>query len=217
MPTSKLRASGSSARKVTGGATGSPTYTLASVTIPLVELVEKARDGDASAWGALVERLQGVVWRVTADQGMNSEDRQDVFAATFFRLFEHLGRIREPEKLPGWVATTARNESRQMMRTRRRVELREDFEPTAPVDSADLADGLLDGELKSALRGAFRRLGLPCQELLRLSTAVPAISYDQISEITGIARNSLGPTRHRCLERLRQTPELQPFLQGARP
>ena len=217
MPTSKLRASGTAARKVTGRATGSPTYTLATVTIPLVELVEKARDGDASAWGALVERLQGLVWRVTADQGMNSEDRQDVFAATFFRLFEHLGRIREPEKLPGWVATTARNESRQMMRTRRRVELREDFEPTAPVDSADLADGLLDGELKSALRGAFRRLGLPCQELLRLSTAVPAISYDQISEITGIARNSLGPTRHRCLERLRQTPELQPFLQGARP
>jgi RNA polymerase sigma factor (sigma-70 family) len=208
MPSSKLRAS--------GGAAAPRTYTLASVAIPLVKLVEQARQGDASAWGDLVERLQGVVWRTTADQGLNSEDRQDVFAATFFRLFEHLGRIREPEKLPGWVATTARNESRQMMRSRRRVELREEFEPTDPVESADVADGLLDGELRVALRGAFRRLGLPCQELLRLSTAVPAISYDQISEITGITRNSLGPTRHRCLERLRHTPELQPFLKGGR-
>jgi RNA polymerase sigma factor (sigma-70 family) len=199
-----------------GRATPSQTCTLAVVANPLVELVEQARRGDASAWAAIVERLKGVVWRATAAQGLSSEDRQDVFAATFFRLFEHLGTIREPAKLPGWVATTARNESRQMMRSRWRVELRAEFEPSEPVTSFDIAEGLLDDELRVALGSAFQRLGGRCQELLRLSTAVPAVSYDEISQITGIARNSLGPTRHRCLERLRQTPELQPFLEGAR-
>jgi RNA polymerase sigma factor (sigma-70 family) len=183
---------------------------------PLVELVEQARRGDASAWAALVERLKGVVWRASAGQGLSSEDRQDVFAATFFRLFEHLGTIRDPAKLPGWVATTARNESRQMIRRRWRVELRAEFEPGEPVAPSDIADGLLDDELRVALGSAFQRLGDRCQELLRLSTAVPAVSYEEISRITGIARNSLGPTRHRCLERLRQAPELQPFLEGAR-
>ena len=200
---------------MTGHPGGPSTDTLTAVAVPLVELVHRARRGDAAAWGDLVSGLQGVAWRATADLGLHSEDRQDVFAATFFRLYERLETIREPEKLPGWVATTARNECRQMMRTRRRTELRDEFESTETADGGDLADGLLDGELRTALRMAFQRLGLPCQELLRLATAVPSISYDQIAEITGISRNSLGPTRQRCLQRLRQTPELQPFLEGA--
>ena len=191
-------------------------YTLAAVAAPLGELVQVARQGDSDAWAALVGRLQGVVWRVTAEAGLTREDREDVFAATFFRLYERLDTIREPEKLPGWLATTARNESRQMMRSRRRVDVRDEVEPSQPVDTGDVSERLLDGELKAALRLAFLRLGAPCQELLRLSTAVPQISYDEISEITGVPRNSLGPNRKRCLDRLRQAPELQPFLDGAK-
>src|SRR6202034_3349043 len=73
------------------------------------EIVERAKTGDQDAWEILVERLKGVVWRATADAGLMHQDREDVFAVTFFRLYEHLNRIREPAKLPGWVATTARN------------------------------------------------------------------------------------------------------------
>jgi RNA polymerase sigma factor (sigma-70 family) len=191
--------------------------TLTPVAESLDGLVASARSGDRDAWEALVRRLKGVVWRATADVGLGFEDREDVFAATFFRLFEHLDRIREPAKLPGWLATTARNEVRQVLHARRRAEPRSEVEPTSPAPVAELDEGVLDEELRAALQRGFRRLGHPCQELLRLTSAVPAIRYDDISLITGIPRGSLGPSRQRCLETLRQTPDLRPFLQGARP
>ena len=183
----------------------------------LIDLVARAKDGDTGAWNALVNRLAGVVWRVTADGGLSHEDRQDVFAATFFRLFEHLGDIREPVKLPGWLATTARNEVRQLMRMKWRLEPRDEVEPAIEAGPIDVDEDLLDGELRAALQAAFLRLGRPCRELLRLTTTVPPLSYDEISALTGIARGSLGPNRQRCLERLRRAPELRPFVEGARP
>jgi RNA polymerase sigma factor (sigma-70 family) len=191
--------------------------TLAPVGESLVEVVARARGGDAAAWRSLVERLKGVVWRATADTGLAPADREDAFAATFFRLFERLDTIREPEKLPGWLATTARNEIRQLLQARRRSEPRAVVEPVEadvepPADAA-----ILDAELRTALQSAFRGLGPPCQEVLRLTTAVPPLSYDEISRLTGIPRGSLGPVRQRCLECLRRSPSLRPFLQGARP
>jgi RNA polymerase sigma factor (sigma-70 family) len=157
-----------------------------------------------------------VVWRATADVGLSYEDRQDVFAAAFFRLFERLDDIREPAKLPGWLATTARNEIRQLLRTKKRLEPRDVVEPLEPTLSSTVDEHLLDVELRAALQAAFLRLGESCQELLRLTTAVPALSYDEISAMTGIARGSLGPNRQRCLDHLRHAPELRPFLEGAR-
>jgi RNA polymerase sigma factor (sigma-70 family) len=190
--------------------------TLTLVSESLVDLVALARKGDRAAWKVLVHRLQGVVWRATADVGLSYEDRQDVFAAAFFRLFERLDDIREPAKLPGWLATTARNEIRQLLRTKKRLEPRDVVEPFEPVMTTSVDEQLLDGELRSALQAAFLRLSEACQELLRLTTAVPPLSYDEISALTGMARGSLGPNRQRCLEHLRHAPELRPFLEGAR-
>ena len=191
--------------------------TLAPVGESLIDLVARARGGDATAWRALVERLKGVVWRAIADTGLPSADREDAFAATFFRLFERLDTIREPEKLPGWLATTARNEIRQLMQARRRWEPRAVVEPGAAEVHPPADEEILDAELRAALHAAFLGLGPPCQEVLRLTTAVPPLSYDEISRLTGIPRGSLGPVRQRCLECLRRSPPLRPFLQGATP
>jgi RNA polymerase sigma factor (sigma-70 family) len=182
----------------------------------LVDLVTRARAGDTGAWRQIVERLKGVVWRATADTGLCFEDREDVFAATFFRLFEHLADIREPAKLPGWLATTARNEVRQLLHAKRRSEPRAELEPAGPP-APPAEEGVLDQELRVAVQAAFLGLAPPCQEVLRLSSAVPPMSYDEISDLTGIPRGSLGPMRQRCLDCLRQSPALRPFLQGARP
>lgn len=190
--------------------------TLAPVAKSLVDLVAGAREGDAGAWCELVGRLKGIVWRATADMGLCFEDREDVFAATFFRLFEHLGTIREPAKLPGWLATTARNEVRQLIHARRRTEPRAELDPAVPPAPA-AEERILDHELRAALQAAFLHLSPACQEVLRFSSAVPPMSYDEISDLTGIPRGSLGPMRQRCLDCLRQSPALRPFLQGARP
>jgi len=177
------------------------------------ELVERARAGDASAWDAIVAGLQGIVWSTLAGFGLSHEDRNDVFAAAFFRLYERIDTIREPQKLPGWMATTTRHEALGIARARQRTESRDDMgERPAPVRPLD--EQLLDDELHVAVRAAFSRLSPQHQDLLRLLTTEPPMSYDEIAELLDIPRGSIGPTRQRCLERLRATPELQPFLGG---
>jgi RNA polymerase sigma factor (sigma-70 family) len=181
-----------------------------------VELVTLARDGDQSAKAALVDSLHRLVWRTIADFGLSLEDRQDVFAGTFCRLFERLDTIREPDRLPGWIATTARNEAHTLLRARGRVvvsdEIDERDDTGPPTD-----ERILDLELHGAIQAAF--LGLPanCQELLRLVTAVPRLSYEEIGTLLDKPHGSIGPTRLRCLERLRNSPELRPFLEGGQP
>ena len=85
----------------------------------LTGLVAGAIDGHADAWAALVARLERVVWKSVNMMTFDHEARDDAFAATWLRLAERLDTIREPEKLPGWLATTACNEVRQILRQRR--------------------------------------------------------------------------------------------------
>ena len=182
-------------------------------SVPLPELAAKAMEHDQEAWRALVDRLKGVVWKVLYGYDLTEEDRKDAFASTFFRLYEHLHSIRELEKLPGWVATTARNEAHTIFRRRRN---------TVPMESVGLRetptvedqDHVVADELHTALRAAFTRLNPQSQALMRLLTTDPPLSYDEISRILDIPRGSIGPLRQRCLERLRNSPELAPFTNG---
>jgi len=180
---------------------------------PLDELVPLALAGDRSAWEALVDRLRGVVWSAIATFGLASEDRKDVFAATFFRLNERLATIREPAKLPGWLATTARNEAHTLLRARRRTVATDPDElppppATLPVDD----DHLVDAEMRRAVAEAFQTLSTPCRDLLRLLTIDPPLSYRDIGDILGMPHGSIGPTRQRCLEQMRRTAALRAFM-----
>jgi len=179
------------------------------------ELVGLALDGHKVAWEALVERLQRVAWRTIGGFTLTEEDRKDAFAATFFRLYERLATIREPEKLPGWVATTARNEVLTLLRARRR-DVPVDLDDQAlPTTDGDPAHRLLDDERHAAFRQALLRLSASCQQLLRLLSVDPPLSYAEIGEALGVPHGSLGPTRQRCIDRLRAAPELVPFLKEA--
>jgi RNA polymerase sigma factor (sigma-70 family) len=175
------------------------------------DLVSRALAHDQRAWHALVDRLKGVAWKVLYGYDMAEEDRKDAFASTFFRLYEHLGTIREIDKLPGWVATTARNEAHTIFR-RRKHAVAMDTLPLRDTPLVEDPDTLVADELSVALHGAFRRLPAQSQALMRLLTTDPPLSYDEISNILDIPRGSIGPMRQRCLERLRHSPELTPYL-----
>ena len=185
------------------------------------ELVARALDGDRRAWEEVVARYKGVAWKVISTFDLGVEDRNDVFAATFFRLFERLTSIREPEKLPGWIATTTRNEALSLLRSRRRERpaawVGEEHHTMAVPDPDPTDERLLEDELRAAVRDAFADLAPECRELLALASADPPLSYDDIAEITGRPRGSLGPTRQRCLDRLRRHPRLRPFLDEREP
>ena len=179
------------------------------------DLVSLALDGHAPAWEALVARLQKVAWRAIGGFDLSAADRQDAFAATFFRLYERLSTVREPEKLPGWVATTARNEVLTLLRSRRRDVPSPLDDLDTPAAEVDPSQRLVADERHGALHAALARLSTACQQLLRLLVVDPPLSYDEISTLLGVPQGSLGPTRQRCLERLRGAPELAPYLSEA--
>lgn len=177
------------------------------------DLVPRAIDGDHAAWESIVARLQRVVWHAIAGFDLSAADRQDAFAATFFRLSERLATVQQPQKLPGWVATTARNEVLTLLRARRRLTPTDPADMALPASPATSDDSLLDDELHRAVHSGFAALPPRCQELLRLATLDPPLSYAEIGQLLGMPHGSIGPTRQRCLDQLRSSPELRSFTE----
>lgn len=177
---------------------------------PVAELLAGAAEGDAAAWERLVDRFAGLVWSVARAHGLSPADAADVSQTVWLRLVEHLGRIRDAERLPGWLSTTTRNESLRVLRNQQRqVPADDPFGEDADDDDASAVDAaLLARERDSLVWAAFERLSTPCQLLLRLLMADPPPSYQEIGETLGMPVGSIGPTRARCLERLRATPEI---------
>ena len=177
------------------------------------ELVARARDGDEESWRQLVHRMKNVVWKTVNGFNMPTGDTEDAFAATMFRLAENLDRIRDPERLPGWLATTARNESLALLRARRRTVVMDEV-PEDGGDPGDHETNLVLDELRQAVREAFATLGRECQQLLRLLTGDPPMQYRDIAEHLGVPIGSIGPTRQRCLQKLRSQQSLQSYMAG---
>jgi RNA polymerase sigma factor (sigma-70 family) len=173
------------------------------------ELVEASAGGDDAAWRELCGRLRNVVWKTINSYGVRGADAEDAYAATMFRLAEQLGRIRDPERLPGWVATTARNEAMALFRMRKRVVVVADLPPQR---QAEEPDPIVRRELLDAVRQAFALLDDRCRQLLRMLTADPPLPYDQVGELFAMPHGSIGPTRRRCLDTLRAQEPLRAFL-----
>ena len=92
------------------------------------QLVERARDGDDGAWAALVRRFANVIWAASASFAFDRDTRDDVFQMTCLRLLDHLDAVREPERLAGWLAVTARRECLAVVRDRSRWLAHDDFD-----------------------------------------------------------------------------------------
>jgi RNA polymerase sigma factor (sigma-70 family) len=166
------------------------------------ELVGRATTADAAAWRALVTRYQGVVWAVARAHGLPEHDSADVAQATWLNLAQHLHRLRDPDRLAGWLATTARRESLRVLAIRRRETPLELSEIESTVDGPETVavGGDADGALWRALHGLPAR----CRALLRLIAFSPDLSYAQAASALGIRPSSVGQTRGRCLAVLRR-------------
>lgn len=173
----------------------------------LAELITAASAGDAAAWEAIVNRFTGLLISICQSHGLSSTDTLDVSQVVWLRLVEHLDRIREPDALPGWIATTARNESRRVVRTtRRHHEPLRDHLPAV----ADVAQDVIDRHQRAEVLEGLSKLGERCRELLALLTADPPIPYADIAMVLDMPIGSLGPTRARCLDHLRRVLHIPP-------
>jgi RNA polymerase sigma factor (sigma-70 family) len=118
--------------------------------------------------------------------------------------------------LPGWIATTARRECLQLVtgRTgRQRQELVGEVEGATEDPADDITDLLLSEARHAALREAFRSLAPQHQQLLLLLLRQPPLPYSEISRTLGMRVGSIGPTRGRCIEKLRSHPAVQAIME----
>lgn len=170
-------------------------------------LLERAGEGDQLAWNEIVERFTNLLWSIGRAHRLDESAINDIVQATWLRLLENLSRIREPERLAGWLATTARRECLQLLRRGGREFAGWDADAfTAMADEvAEPADQvMLLEERDSELWRCFRGLSTQCQQLLRVLMSVESFSYLEVSTALDVPIGSIGPTRMRCLKRLRE-------------
>ena len=180
---------------------------------PTADLVTRARDGDARAWDALVERFGPLIWSICRNYRLERPDIEDVAQNVWLKLVDQLGRVRDPAALAGWLATTTR---RECFRARRAADK---FAPDGQAvddlpeqDAVTAEDEVLLAERHAALREAFARLPVSNQRLLALLAADPPVPYAEISAWLGMAIGSIGPNRRRSLDRLRNDPAIAALI-----
>jgi RNA polymerase sigma factor (sigma-70 family) len=186
----------------------------------VVTLVVAARDGDQHAWNAIVDRYAPLVWSIGRRHDLSRLDIDDVGQSVWLKLVEHLGDIRDPAALPGWIATTTRNECLRVLRTSRSREHAEHLaEPDGVSEGgfAEIEQELERAQRQVALRVAFRELRPRCQELLSKLFAEPRPAYRDISATLNMKVGSIGPSRERCLAELRRCPALAALIEADGP
>lgn len=169
--------------------------------------LRKLQMKDPDAWAAVVDRYQALVYSVARRQGLSSDDAGDVFAGTFRALLGAVDRIESVEALPRWLAVTAAREAMRVRRTSSRyVQPEDDRTLDGIVDEEEQGalSAALETERSLALREGIARLADRCRELLTLLYLEDDPAYGEISERLGIPVGAIGPTRGRCLEKLRK-------------
>ena len=182
-------------------------------------LVHASIQGDEKAWNELVQRYAGLIAAVIRHYRLTGADAQDVSQFVWLHLVEHLPHLREPAALPGWLITTTRHEcQRYVQKSRRTVSMdpntMADMETPGRDDDIDTA--LLAAERRQVLLDALAELPSTDRELLVLLVGEPPCTYAEISETLSKPIGSIGPTRRRAIEKLRQTRAVQSYLRADR-
>jgi RNA polymerase sigma factor (sigma-70 family) len=166
-------------------------------------LVTRAAEADQDAWNWIVERYAPLVHSICLRYRLTRHEAEDVAQRVWLLLVEHIGELREPAALPGWLATTTAHECLRIVRAHRPDRSLADSAP--PANDVVIDDEILRTERNEALRAAFAELPLRCQRLLSMLISDPPHSYAEISAALDIPVGSIGPQRSRCLERLRRS------------
>ncbi|MFI0418217.1 RNA polymerase sigma factor [Spongiactinospora sp. 9N601] len=171
------------------------------------ELLVAAAHGDQEAWDALVSRFGAAMWSTARACGLGAADAEDAVQAAWLRLLESMGGIREPHAVGLWLVTTTRREAIRLAGRRRREHPAPSpaEEPAHAARTAvpDIASAVLDADEAGRLWRAVESMNEPCRSLLRLMATAPDAGTQRLAVRLGMPPGSVGPTRARCLRRLR--------------
>jgi RNA polymerase sigma factor (sigma-70 family) len=178
-------------------------------------LVAGARRGDAEAWRAIIERHEGLLRAIARRYRLSATDAEDMCQAVWAKLVEHIGDIREPKALPGWIAVTAARECCSVVNLQKRTvavdpllsrELSTGaFPQLSGLPASEPDEVAIRAEDEEAVRAGLAELPARDRQLLVLLVADPPVPYTVISRRLGMAVGSIGPTRARSLKRLSET------------
>jgi len=170
-------------------------------------LIAGCRNGDRYDWTELIDRLAPVIFSACYRMRLSREESYDIFGKVCLLLLENLDKLRKAQKIFGYVSTIALHEAMAVKKRARRLDIglhRLDAPATAETDEDFLGASLETAEDLDLMSRAFDSLSEKCQKLLRLLFFETGdISYRDISRQLGIPVSSIGPTRGRCLEKLR--------------
>ena len=168
------------------------------------ELVSMCLKGDGDAWEALIKRYRRLIYSIPVRFGFENADAADVFQAVCLKLLEHLHQVKDDRRISAWIVTTTTRQCLHLrgLKTRETTSEEELQEPEDPA--INLEELRLVTEQQQTIRDAVEELGERCRVLIGLlyfDSTTP--SYDRISEQIHIPVASIGPTRARCLDKLR--------------
>jgi RNA polymerase sigma factor (sigma-70 family) len=181
----------------------------------VASLVTTARNGDQQAWDALVEQYAPLIWSICRRYQLDDTGAGNVGQIVWLQLLDHLGEVRHPAALPGWLATTTRRECLRVLRAARGPQAAGQTpgaESIAEDQTSTTEQELLLAERHTALREAMADLPLCCRRLIALLIEDPPVPDAEISARLGIPIESIAPNRSRCLDKLRDHPAIAALI-----
>ncbi|HEU0088331.1 MAG TPA: sigma-70 family RNA polymerase sigma factor [Pseudonocardiaceae bacterium] len=172
----------------------------------VADLLLRARNDDRVAWEEIVRRYSNVVFATVRSFRLQDADVLDAVQMTWLRLAENAHRVQHPERLAGWLATTARRECLHILRQQAK-------HAPAPVDAVaeNVADPSAGPEQRVVDRDTARMLWRLVAELSPIRRALLRAlfsdnprPYTEVARAAGIPPGGIGPTRARALQQLRR-------------
>jgi RNA polymerase sigma factor (sigma-70 family) len=170
----------------------------------IASLMNAARAGSDDALGQIVTELSPLLWQVARGSGLSRGDAEDVLQTVWLRLLSHLDGIHNSMALTSWLVVTTKREAwRVRAAGRKLLPADQDWLITLPDPEPGCEERVLIDDQRSMLWTAMGQLSPRCQELLRTVAFVPRPDYAAVAAALGMPLGSVGPTRGRCLAKLR--------------
>jgi RNA polymerase sigma factor (sigma-70 family) len=188
-----------------------------SLWVTAGDLFRRWQQGDATALDELVRALSPVLWQVVRAYGLDRHRAEDVVQCTWLAFVRRQASITDPAAVGAWLTTTARREAWRTTRRETRSE------PTDDDELARRTPGLGSAETEvvthdehARLWAGVNQLSERCRRLLRIVAFADRPDYAGIATDLGMPVGSIGPTRGRCLDKLRTLLEEQEGSRRAR-
>jgi RNA polymerase sigma factor (sigma-70 family) len=179
-------------------------------------LTERCLKGDENAWNQLIEQYQALIYSIPLKYGMSKMDADDIFGSVCLILLNKLASLRNQNQLAAWLGVTTRRECWRLRRKQQQFMVAADLSLDNRGGEGETALDLVADETTSAeidlvlleeqalLKKCLQQLDPRCRSMLELLYyPEEGVSYLEVAQKLGIAEGSIGPTRARCLKKLR--------------